>query len=153
MSVGMKPSKKYALGSTHENGTGRFKILDRFIENNVIMLKYEWLTGEFAGKIDTNKESNVNASIWKFKNVRGLLPSQQQESSEVMDKLDEIHSLLDSRADYIKMFFDEIKEQRELITVLQGQIHELQKTAMINAENVRKLASNNEVVNKLIDKM
>jgi hypothetical protein len=153
MSVGMKPSKKYAIGSVHENGTGRFEIKDRFLENNVIMLKYEWLTGEFAGKIDTNKESNINASIWKFKNVRGLLPSQQQEASVVEEKLDEVLAQLEQREEYIKAFQQEFQAQRDMITVLQGQLSEMQKIGLQNQEIIKKIASDNQIVQKLIDKM
>lgn len=153
MSVGMKPSKKYALGSIHENGTGRFQILDRFLEDNVIMLKYEWLTGEFAGKVDTNKESNVNASIWKFKNVRGLLPSQQQESSAIEDKLDEVLNQLEQRERYIIEFHKEFQAQREMIVSLQAQLAEMQKIGLQNQEMMRKVVSDNTVVMKLLDKI
>jgi hypothetical protein len=153
MSVGMKPSKKYALGSIHENGTGRFQILDRFLEDNVIMLKYEWLTGEFAGKVDSNKESNVNASIWKFKNVRGLLPSQQQEATVVEEKLDEILEQLESREEYIKGFQKEFQAQREMIVNLTAQLAEMQKIGLQNQEIIKKLASDNTIVQKLLDKI
>lgn len=44
--VGLKSSKKFANGTIHENGSGKFEILDRFLENNIIMLKYKWINGE-----------------------------------------------------------------------------------------------------------
>jgi anion-transporting ArsA/GET3 family ATPase len=96
--IGIKPSRKYANGSIHENGSGKFEILDRYSENNIKMLKYKWLTGENEGTIETNKEVNVNASIWKFKKVRGLTDSDKKNQpsvdddllQEIIEKLDEI---------------------------------------------------------------
>lgn len=88
-SVGMKPSRKFANGTVHENGSGQFEIVDRFLEDGTIMLKYKWLNGEFEGQVDTNKEVNVNASIWKFQKVRGMTPS-DREKKEDTDFMEEV---------------------------------------------------------------
>lgn len=140
LQLGIKPSKKYANGSIHENGSGQFKILDRYLENNIIMLKFQWLSGENEGKIDVNKELNVNASIWKFKKVRGLVGnSQKNEWSHDEFSLQDVMDRLDSTFDQ----FEKLEEQ----------IHSLQKQLKDMNEHIHTLVRNYELTNKLIDKM
>jgi chaperonin cofactor prefoldin len=138
--LGIKPSKKFANGTIHENGSGQFKILDRYLENNIIMLKYQWLSGENEGKTDVNKEINVNASIWKFKKVRGLVGnSQKNEGSHDEFSLQDVMDRLDSTFDH----FDKLQEQ----------MHSLQKQLKDMNEHIHSLVKNYELTNKLIDKM
>jgi hypothetical protein len=97
---GIQPSKKYAVGTVHENGTGKFTILDRYLDQNdgkTIMLKIQWLD---TGDIDVNKEVNINASIWKFQKRHGLLdsPSSDEDRQPITlqdldDKLGSIYNL------------------------------------------------------------
>lgn len=151
--VGIKPSKKYAIGSVHENGTGSFEIIDRYLQENVIMLKFKWLNGEFTGKEDVNKESNINASIWKYKNVRGLNPSQKTEKNVVFDRIDEVIDKLDSNSDLMEKLFEEMKAQKEMIIMLQSHIVEIQKQAITNDETIKQLVRDNTIVTKLLDKI
>ncbi|MCQ6277382.1 hypothetical protein JMM81_21170 [Bacillus sp. V3B] len=155
--LGLKPSKKFANGTVHENGTGKFEILDRYLENNIIMLKYKWLTGEFEGKEEVNKEVNINSSIWKFKKVRGLTGKQQNEPSttyanldEVMEKLEEIQEFqqenLSEYMNYMEDIHNKVIEQsKELMTVFR-------KIDKVLAQ-IDDLHKRYELTSKLIDKM
>ena len=68
---GLGVSRKFADGTVHENGTGRFIILNRFEgEDGAPWLEFQWLSGEKEGQAETNKEMNMNASIHKFNTIR-----------------------------------------------------------------------------------
>lgn len=108
---GLKPSKKFANGTVHENGTGKFEILDRFLEDNIIMLKFKWLNGEFEGQVETNKEVNVNASIWKFKKVRGLVGKDKDEEVSNNEAFEEIKELLEEANEHREEVYRHMETQ------------------------------------------
>jgi hypothetical protein len=93
---GLGKSKKFANGSIHENGTGRFMILNRYEgEDGQPWLEFEWLSGDKEGTLDSNKEMNMNASIHKFitnKKAAGEIPVEpvivDTDHLTIMDKMD-----------------------------------------------------------------
>lgn len=68
---GLGTSRKFADGTQHENGTGKFEIINRYEgEDGKAWLEFQWLTGDRAGQIDRNSEANVNSAIHKFQITR-----------------------------------------------------------------------------------
>lgn len=59
----LRKSKKYAIGAEHETGGGRIRILDRFIKDGEIMLRYMNLD---TRQDVTNKEVNVNRLVYDY---------------------------------------------------------------------------------------
>ncbi|WP_066303949.1 hypothetical protein [Bacillus sp. FJAT-29814] len=155
--VGIKPSKKFANGTIHENASGRFQILDRFLENNVIMLKYQWL---HSGEIEVNKEVNINASLWKFQKSRGLIDSPEYtphiDAVTPADNHELLEQLLNLESDASKQRQD-IKEQIDLLNekVLQQStaINHLVELVTRNQQILAEFVKERELVNKLIDKI
>ncbi|WP_174732070.1 hypothetical protein [Mesobacillus harenae] len=173
---GLKKSSKFNKGAVHENGTGKFEILDRYIEDNIIMLKYKWLSGDLEGDIETNKEVNVNASIWKFKKVRGLIGNQQAEPSgmqmhEIQDSMQGAREFQEERlSEYMAYMTDIHKNTTELITVfhtyveqgkstfnridaLEKQVTLLLENQRIYQEQIATLIRQNDLASKLIEKI
>lgn len=79
MSLGMikgelGKTRKYFNGSTHEVASGKFKIVDRYLNYTTgkVYLKYEWISGDRKGIVESNKEENINASLYKFRQSRGI---------------------------------------------------------------------------------
>lgn len=124
---GLGISRKFADGTVHENASGQFRILDRYLEDldgkQEIMLQFEWITGDNKGQIEVNKEKNINASIHKFKVSRGL-PARTNfgvDTNEVMEKLDEVLDAAEHMQEnqLTKHHFDkiiELIEERHLTT-------------------------------------
>lgn len=73
----LRKSKKYAIGAEHMTGGGKIKVLDRYVEDGVILLKY-WHFEEEREII--NKEVNVNRLIYDY---------QQKVKAESFEKLQE----------------------------------------------------------------
>ncbi|WP_108669080.1 hypothetical protein [Peribacillus acanthi] len=151
--IGMKPSKKFANGTIHENGSGRFKVLDRYLENNIIMIKYQWLTGENEGKVEVNKEVNVNASIWKFKKVRGLIGNSQEHEVRDETNTDHIIETINSRFDYFHTLEEQIHSLQKQIKGLNDSVTSLLELTKVNHEQIQTLVRNYDLTNKLIDKI
>lgn len=169
--VGLGKSEKYKIGSVHENGTGMFEITDRFLDSNVPMLEYRWLNGDKEGKIEKNKEANVNASIWKFQKVRGLIPSSKKDVTSTSEIKDDIKILLDNQDEfkshinvfldtietiekrlvsgdtYFKKLFEIIGAQNTVINSLYSQMSVLSKTLE------DRVTVQQETIQKLIDKI
>jgi predicted RNase H-like nuclease (RuvC/YqgF family) len=161
--VGIKPSKKFANGSIHENGTGKFEILDRYLDNNVIMLKYKWLTGEFEGQEETNKEVNINASIWKFQKVRGLTPS-EREKSDVLETARDIHEEVEEVRQIVEMIRDfqqeNLSDYMEHMVKIHDKVHAQATTILaltqkleVAMTEIHELNRKMVLAEKLIDKM
>ncbi|MBS4214911.1 hypothetical protein [Neobacillus rhizophilus] len=154
---GMKPSRKFANGTIHENGSGKFQILDRFLENNVIMLKYQWLD---SGEIEVNKEVNINASIWKFQKSHGLIDSPTYTPHIDAFTPAENHELLEQ---ILNLEQDSIstqqglKEHLDLLerTILEQSkdISKLMELVTQNQHTLSELVKDRDLLNKLIDKI
>ena len=110
----MKESKKFTLGSIHENGAGKFEILDRYEEDGIVYLKYQYID---SGEVITNKEVNVNASIWKFLKVRGLAGSGAAPiKAEVTDEIKALQDRIEELEETVKMQQSQITSILKLIS-------------------------------------
>ena len=158
MAVGLKESKKYAIGSKHENGGGKFEILERWYDEatETIMLKYKFEDG----KEETNKEANVNASEWKWRKVRGKTGSAETEATheglhQEKDILWEeyfegaivrFEKLSMEHATSIKHFDIENAKQQAILK-------ELVALIQVQSVQIENLANDRTIMNKLLEKL
>ncbi|WP_075980704.1 hypothetical protein [Bacillus massilinigeriensis] len=127
---GIKPSKKYANGTFHENASGRFQILDRFLgKDGIIYLKIQWVN---TGQIETNKEVNISASIWKYEKARGKIKPVEEKPPLPEVSLSDILERIETLEEYLIETGNDIRDLKEQTAVLIKQ---------------------NDLVSKLIDKM
>lgn len=153
--MGLKESKKYAIGSIHENGGGKFEILERWYDedSNTVMLKYKYEDG----KIETNKEVNVNASEWKWRKVRGLagkasivgcLPKEEVEDKfELLtEKLEEGVKAIMANNNGISQLRDAYMEQHKMLV-------EILAVIKVQQKEIDSLLNDRELINKLLEKI
>jgi hypothetical protein len=158
---GLGASKKFANGTIHENGSGRFMILDRFADEDgsTPMLEFQWLSGDKERQTEINKEININSSIHKFQVSRGrptvvAEPQRIEDNLPFMDKIDMMATQLKQNGQFIEMFCDHMTK---MLTMQETQ----QKTIDTLTESVRQLTERNaelilkqqESLYKLIDKV
>ncbi|EYE88166.1 hypothetical protein Q428_09410 [Fervidicella metallireducens AeB] len=157
--MGLKESKKFAIGSFHENGGGKFEILERWFDEktNQVMLKYRYL-GD--GRIETNKEANVNASEWKWRKVRGLAGNRaesspiKEEERVTMTRLEErlndiyikIENLFVENTNIISDIHHEFEEHRKIL-------HEMMHTLAVQQKQIEQLVNDRSLINKLLEKV
>lgn len=155
--MGLKESKKWELGSIHENGGGKFEILKRWYDTDTdtIMLEYKFLDD---GRIEQNKESNVNASEWKWKKVRGLVGKQHEEhegeacltQTGLEEYFEGIYIRLErartERREDNALMLVEMKEQSKLIAEMMNMIRLQQK-------EIDNMISQSKIVDKLLEKI
>ena len=117
--MGLKESKKWEKGSIHENGGGKFEILDRWFdeESKTIMLKYKFENGT----VEENKEANVNASEWKWRKVRGLAGRASiEENSPLNQSINSFEDRLDGVYDGIhNLNATQMSMEKQLITLVE----------------------------------
>lgn len=135
---GLGISRKFADGAIHENASGQFKILDRYLDDDgtTVMLKFEWLTGDHEGEIETNKEKNVNASLHKFRVSRSLPVRQGFASEPLYEKLDAVSDSVEfirdnmvyqeETANYRKYMMKNIVFKEELLELLTEKMQSMQ---------------------------
>lgn len=90
----LPPTKKYAIGSVHENVNGEFQILERWLgEDGFVMLKYEYTD---SGIVEENREVNVASALAKFRKKKELEDSKTSagEIGEVWRELQNISETL-----------------------------------------------------------
>lgn len=153
-------TRKYIKGSIHENASGQFMILDRYLGNdNKPWLKYQWLSGVNEGKIEENKEENTNASLYKFKVSRGIKDTIEMTAQEVITP-NQIFQLVQEIHEIVTSFNDERRELVKRINDLEGELKEhntLMDKLLMMSDTTQKtlslLMERNNFVNKLIDKM
>jgi hypothetical protein len=115
-------SKKYANGSIHENATGQFQVVDRFLSNEgIVMLKIEWLTGEKAGQFEENREENINASIYKYEQSRGLL-GHIEENNDVVS-LRDIYNTAQECCRILKWYEQDRKNIQNNLQLMEERLH------------------------------
>lgn len=114
-------SRKYATGSVHENATGKFQILDRFLEDGVVMQRFQWLTGEKEGQIEENKEENMNASIYKYEQSRGLLGA-IEENKEVVT-LQDIYSFTKECYRILRWYEEDRNAVQKNLELMEEKLH------------------------------
>jgi len=148
----LRKSKKYAIGAEHETGGGRIRILDRFIQDGEIMLRYM--------NLDTrqdviNKEVNVNRLVYDY---------QQKKKVEAFEDISE--KGLDALPDTTGVFMDtnvilelvstkekEIGSLREEVRFLKDGITSLRGEVAIISENSNELIKKQfALIEKLVGK-
>jgi hypothetical protein len=162
---GIKPSKKYANGTFHENASGRFQILDRFLgKDGVIYLKIQWVV---TGQIETNKEVNVSASIWKYEKARGKVnppeekpPIPEVTFSDILEKIETLEEYLhdahgnrEGILDSFKKLQEDVHDLREQVKDKNAKIDRLLEMQKTNQEQITILIKQNDLASKLIEKM
>lgn len=165
MKVGLKESKKYAIGSVHENGGGKFEILERFYDkdSDTIMLRYKFLED---GREETNKEANVNASEWKWRKVRGLAGSNKDshhgshhgEESECScisrTEMEEYFEGIQIRVEgLITENKSAVRDFKESIMETHRMLHELLTVVKVQQSQMDTLIKENAIINKLLEKI
>ena len=157
--MGLKDSKKYAIGSIYENGGGKFEISERWFdeETDTIMLKYKFIE---SGKVETNKEVNVTASEWKWRKIRGLAGKKEaqhgEEEASISDKfhweelVEGLYVMLNNLIDENRSGVNQIKE-----SVFDNQKLMLEMMSMIKVQQkqIEALVNDRTVVNKLLAKI
>jgi len=152
---GLRISRKYSNGTVHENGTGKLMVLDRYLnDDNEIMLKFQWMSGEKAGEVEENKEVNINASCHKFQVSRGIKPVLEQPKIEPFnEKIDEMLEIVrqmdQDRTDLkiqIATLVNVVSSQQQIMAGMSEQI------TILNAQNSL-VTKQQGMMEKLIDKM
>lgn len=155
--MGLKESKKYAIGSTHENGGGKFEIIDRWFDDktDTIMLKYKFEDG----KVEENKEANVNASEWKWRKVRGKAGGQAgnvvtKEALEAFTLMEENFEGVFTRIDKLVAEHKlEVEQNRDRIAENKKMLIELISMMSVQQKQVEALMNDRNVMNKLLEKI
>lgn len=138
-----RKSKKFANGTVHENASGQFMIMDRYTKDDVIMLKFQWLTGAKAGKIEDNKESNINASIYKYQVSRGLLDDEDEQSRNITPA--EVYVVAEKCLDILRIYQEDrqkvLNDNKRMSEILEQQfklIDEITQELRQNTEHIEK---------------
>jgi hypothetical protein len=153
-------TRKYKNGSIHENASGKFMILDRYQgEDGKAWLKYQWLNGMSEGKVEENKEENINASLYKFKVSRGIKESIEMDDSEVVTP-NQIFQLVEDNNRILNIFEDnrtglinELKRLEDKVSEQQTQIEKLLLILNQNQKTMDMILTQTTLVNKLVDKL
>lgn len=153
--MGLKESKKWAIGSVHENGGGKFEILDRWYdeESDSIMLKYRYENG----KVETNKEANVNSSEWKWRKVRGLTGSQEEENQHHAEDYTHWEEYWEGMYIRMEKLSDENSRLIKELTISQAEqtmlIREVVSVLKYQGGQLDQLVRENGIINKLLEKL
>jgi len=155
--LGVKESKKYAIGSIHENGGGKFEILERWFDESTdtIMLKYKFLED---GREETNKEANVNASEWKWRKVRGLAGKTETNQAE------ECSCMNMNLEQYFKRVYESfeklnsqsmtgITQLKESFAEQHRMLLEMMSVIQIQQKQIDNLVNDRLLINKLLEKI
>lgn len=167
---GLGVSKKYANGTIHETATGKFIVLDRFVEeddeNSNAILEFQWMSGDREGKIETNREMNIAANIHKFQTSRGIPtvasePQRIEHNVPFMEKIDLMQNQLMYNAQILDTFKTQIssldlkfntmlslqEQQFQMIEALTKRVEDLTE------RNVELMSKQQDSMTKLIDKI
>jgi uncharacterized coiled-coil protein SlyX len=156
---GIKPSKKYANGTIHENASGKFQVLDRFLDEDgkTIIIKIQWIE---TGTVEVNKEVNISASIWKFQKSRGIIdsptylpPIDAVSLSDIKDSIEHLSQHLKEANQGRIDFQTRIQETNMILTQQQIVIGQLLEMVTANQDTVKQLVEKSNTINKLIDKL
>ncbi len=167
--MGMKPSRKYVIGSWHENGGGKFEILDRYWDEKESqpMLSYRY---EGCKDIQTNKEANINASIYKFQKVRGITKTaiEKHEMEDAFAKeVGIVTGKIDKLIDSIGKGMVEVQDMLETISNMREEIMTLHKMHLDQGKMIKEildeittqqkqidhLMNNHAIIDKLVSKI
>lgn len=148
----LRKSKKYAIGAEHETGGGRIRILDRFIQEGEIMLRYM--------NLDTrqdiiNKEVNVNRLVYDYQQKKKVEAFEgiAEKSAETLP--DTTGLILDTNVilELVATKEKEIGSLREEISSLKDEITSLRGEVAIISENSSELIKKQfALIEKLVGK-
>lgn len=157
MAKGLKESKKWSVGSIHENGGGKFEILERWFDEdtNSIMLKYKFLEN---GRVEENKEDNVNSSEWKWKKVRGLTgKTENQQSGESNYSSLDLEEHIEDMYERVEKLFAEngrnVNNINANVSDIQKTITEMMSIIKVQQKQIDALISDRGIINKLLEKI
>ena len=120
----LRKSKKYAIGAEHETGGGRIRILDRFIQDGEIMLRYMNLD---TRQDIVNKEVNVNRLVYDYQQKKKVEAFEEIIVNHKPDVLLEGPSLVKDPGALV----EQVQPKEEEISVLKDEINSL--TEIINS--------------------
>ncbi|HDX9704407.1 TPA: hypothetical protein ROY17_002045 [Bacillus thuringiensis] len=148
----LRKSKKYAIGAEHETGGGRIRILDRFIQDGEIMLRYM--------NLDTrqdviNKEVNVNRLVYDYQQKKKVEAFEgiAEKSAETLP--DTTGLILDTNVilELVATKEKEIGSLREEISSLKDEITSLRGEVATISENSSELIKKQfALIEKLVGK-
>lgn len=148
----LRKSKKYAIGAEHETGGGRIRILDRFIQEGEIMLRYM--------NLDTrqdviNKEVNVNRLVYDYQQKKKVEAFEgiAEKSAETLP--DTTGLILDTNVilELVATKEKEIGSLREEIRSLKDEVSSLRGEVAIISENSSELIKKQfALIEKLVGK-
>ncbi|PEL13024.1 hypothetical protein [Bacillus sp. AFS017336] len=146
-------SRKFAKGSTHQNATGKFTIMDRFRKENITYLEFQWLSGEKTGEVEVNKEGNMNASIHKFNASRGITPAVQytEKVEPFVEKIDEILDKVEQTRDWLQQTAVKFDEFTKIIDRQNSVIENLVKQVTYISEKNQALINQQRLMEKILD--
>ena len=155
---GLNVSKKFAKGTVHETGTGQFGILDRFEgEDGQPWLKFEWLSGDKVGKIETNKESNVNANLHKFitnRKASGEMPiTRVVDDMTIMGKIDMLLKAIEKLSEESLVNGENVKRGMEVALSTRDSVEKLIAQMDRMLSNNELVVRQQEMLNKMIEKI
>jgi hypothetical protein len=152
-------TRKYKSGSVHENASGKFMILDRYLgDDGRAWLKYQWLNGTKEGQIEDNKEENINASMYKFRVSRGIKDIDDQDSeviipNQIFQLVEENNAILEGYAEDKEFLTNQILELQKQIINQNMVIEKILSMAEHFQTQINTLVQRNELVTKLVDKL
>jgi uncharacterized coiled-coil protein SlyX len=159
--VKLGKSRKYYTGATHENASGKFQILDRYLgDDEKPWLKFQWLSGDKEGEIEENKEENINASLYKFRVSRGMqvVGDGYTESGDPPVTLKDIHDKVENIGQRIAVFEerhqagrDRIKKYEDMMKHQQDVIDDIMKRVEENHRLVKARISDFDLLLQKVD--
>lgn len=147
-------SKKYANGSVHENASGTFQIIDRYLSSEgIVMLKVEWLTGEKAGQQEENREENINASIYKYEQSRGLLGTiiENKEVVTMKDLQAELNEVKEELKLVRGILLEHVEIDKTIKNVNSNLEKALQAQSNIMVDVVKQLSNNTKKIEEILE--
>lgn len=156
----LRKSKKYAIGAEHETGGGRIRILDRFIQDGEIMLRYMNLDTK---QDVTNKEVNVNRLVYDYQQKKKVEAFEEivvnykpeiplELPSPVLDNNALVENIAPSDKE-IAVLKDEINSMSKTIKNLRDEITSLRGEVAIISENSNELIKKQfALIEKLVGK-
>ncbi|MEC3017683.1 hypothetical protein P9Z80_10215 [Bacillus cereus] len=156
----LRKSKKYAIGAEHETGGGRIRILDRFLQDGEIMLRYM--------NLDTrqdviNKEVNVNRLVYDYQQKKKVeafeeiivnhKPEIIYEGPKLVKDPDTLVESVQPVSGEISVLKDEINSLTEIINSLKDEITSLRGEVASISENSGELIKKQfALIEKLVGK-
>ncbi|MDA1658811.1 hypothetical protein PDK35_02325 [Bacillus cereus group sp. TH153LC] len=156
----LRKSKKYAIGAEHETGGGRIRILDRFIQDGEIMLRYMNLDTK---QDVTNKEVNVNRLVYDYQQKKKVEAFEEivvnykpeiplELPSPVLDTNALVENIAPNDKE-ISVLKDEINSMSKTIKNLKDEIASLRGEVAIISENSNELIKKQfALIEKLVGK-